>query len=380
MRTGGNVVVRAPAFYSNGTDYLTRVNQGIRLLDSQKLQLGTTDGTDVDLYHNGTNCIIDVNTGDLSFVMPAGNDINIPTDIGVTFGDDGEKSEGDGTDLSIASSGYIRFDADAIGFDRAPNADRYLFIEKDFGEMASASRYGMHIRPIASETTGSTAYVVTGVLSNPYIGGSGHTATNNQAWSDTAGLRGFDAAPLLASGSSGEMTGVAGFYARNTDKGSSSMTVVNQYGLYVESLTTGATDYAIYMAGTPIIHGALPAASAATNISLDGSNNFQQDTSSEIFKDDQADMEIDSNLLYQLTPRSWTWNEKSASNGLRDFGFVAQEVASVHPMLANWKGDEPWSNHWQRITTLLVAEVQGQNAKLEKLEELVATYKQNTEE
>jgi len=142
-------------------------------------------------------------------------------------------------------------------------------------------------------------------------------------------------------------------------------TPTNQMGLFIESLTSGATaDYAIYMEGTPVIHGSLPAASAATNISLDGSNNFQQDTSSTIFKDDQADMEVDSNLLYQLAPRSWTWNELSGSNGLRDFGFVAQEVAAVHPLLANWKGSEVWSNNWQRITTLLVAEVQKLKAQV----------------
>ena len=141
--------------------------------------------------------------------------------------------------------------------------------------------------------------------------------------------------------------------------------VTSQSGLFIESMTGGDTNnYAIYMEGTPVIHGDLPAASAATNISLDGNDNFQQDTSSTIFKDDQAEMEVDSTLLYQLAPRSWTWNELSGSNGLRDFGFVAQEVAAVHPLLANWKGDEAWSNNWQRITTLLVAEVQKLKAQL----------------
>jgi len=205
----------------------------------------TADGT-AELA--GTTVTLDA-SGDIA--LDAAADVNIPTDIGLTFGDDGEKIEGDGTDLSIASSGYIRFDADAISFDRAPNADRYLFIEKDFGE-ADSSKYGMHIRPIASETDSETDKTVTGVLSNPYIGGSGNTATNNQDWSDTAGLRGFDSAPLLGSGASGAMAGVAGFYARNTDKGGSSMTVTKQYGLFVESLTTGDTDYAIYVDGTTL--------------------------------------------------------------------------------------------------------------------------------
>ena len=146
---------------------------------------------------------------------------------------------------------------------------------------------------------------------------------------------------------------------------SASTSPTTQTGIHIEAITKGATNnYAINMAGTPVIHADLPAASAATNISLDGSDNFQQDTSSEIFKDDRADMEMDSDLLHQLEPRSWTWNGLSGSNGLRDYGFVAQEVAAVHPLLANWKGDEPWSNNWQRITTLLVAEVQKLKAEV----------------
>ena len=33
--------------------------------------------------------------------------VNLPANVGITFGDDAEKIEGDGTDLTIASSGAI---------------------------------------------------------------------------------------------------------------------------------------------------------------------------------------------------------------------------------------------------------------------------------
>ena len=34
--------------------------------------------------------------------------LTVPANVGLTFGDDGEKIEGDGTDLTVASSGnYI---------------------------------------------------------------------------------------------------------------------------------------------------------------------------------------------------------------------------------------------------------------------------------
>jgi hypothetical protein len=48
-------------------------------------------------------------TGDIN--LTAGADINVPANIGVTFGDDGEKIEGDGTDLTIASSAKLNLTA-----------------------------------------------------------------------------------------------------------------------------------------------------------------------------------------------------------------------------------------------------------------------------
>ncbi len=62
-----------------------------------------TDGANGDIT-------IDTNgTGDIN--LTGGADVNIPADIGLTFGDDGEKIEGDGTDLTIASSGEININS-----------------------------------------------------------------------------------------------------------------------------------------------------------------------------------------------------------------------------------------------------------------------------
>jgi hypothetical protein len=41
---------------------------------------------------------------DLSFSVGSGGDINIPSNIGLVFGDDGEKIEGDGTDLTVSGN------------------------------------------------------------------------------------------------------------------------------------------------------------------------------------------------------------------------------------------------------------------------------------
>ncbi|MEK9696879.1 MAG: hypothetical protein VW270_14050, partial [Candidatus Poseidoniales archaeon] len=44
---------------------------------------------------------------DITFAVGSGGDINLPSNIGLTFGDDGEKIEGDGTNLTISSSGTL---------------------------------------------------------------------------------------------------------------------------------------------------------------------------------------------------------------------------------------------------------------------------------
>ena len=72
------------------TDVALAVNTGLLLAGTEKIE---SDGTD------------------LSITVGAGGDINIGSDIGVTFGDDGEKIEGDGTDLTITSSGVLNIAA-----------------------------------------------------------------------------------------------------------------------------------------------------------------------------------------------------------------------------------------------------------------------------
>ena len=64
-----------------------------------------TSLTTNDIASNGSNADITLDTagtGDIN--LTAGADINIPANIGLTFGDDGEKIEGDGTDLTIAGN------------------------------------------------------------------------------------------------------------------------------------------------------------------------------------------------------------------------------------------------------------------------------------
>ena len=58
-----------------------------------------------------TSITLDAAAGDIALTPASTYDVNIPANIGLTFGDDGEKIEGDGTDLTIASGAAINLTA-----------------------------------------------------------------------------------------------------------------------------------------------------------------------------------------------------------------------------------------------------------------------------
>ncbi|MAH50959.1 hypothetical protein CMI37_34400 [Candidatus Pacearchaeota archaeon] len=75
--------------------------------------IGLTFGNNGEkIEGNGTK--LDISTAELDFTIEAGGDINIGADIGLTFGHDDEKIEGDGTDLSISSSGEININSGTL--------------------------------------------------------------------------------------------------------------------------------------------------------------------------------------------------------------------------------------------------------------------------
>ena len=67
----------------------------------------TADGT-AELA--GTTVTLD-SGGDIELAAAPSGDVNIPAEIGLTFGDDGEKIEGDGTNLTATSSGLLTLTA-----------------------------------------------------------------------------------------------------------------------------------------------------------------------------------------------------------------------------------------------------------------------------
>ena len=101
----GDVVTKA--YSDSGTQTMTNKTLTAPVINNPTLN-GTITATQItvnELVSNGSNADITLDaagTGDIN--LTAGADINIPADIGLTFGNDAEKIEGDGTDLTITGN------------------------------------------------------------------------------------------------------------------------------------------------------------------------------------------------------------------------------------------------------------------------------------
>ena len=88
----------------------------------------------------GSESDVDLNvtakgTGDINLTPGTNGDVNIPASKGITFGDDGEKIEGDGTDLTIASSATLNVNTgSSSGNDLKVNTS-HLVVEGDSGNV-----------------------------------------------------------------------------------------------------------------------------------------------------------------------------------------------------------------------------------------------------
>jgi hypothetical protein len=111
---------------------------------------GITFGNDGEKIE-GNATKLDIAAAEIDFSIEAGGDINIGTDIGLTFGAAGEKIEGDGTDLTVSSSGNFTVDATGDIILDAGGADVTL---KDggttFGSLKQASGH-LVLQPTSSK-------------------------------------------------------------------------------------------------------------------------------------------------------------------------------------------------------------------------------------
>ena len=89
-------------------------------------------------------------------------------------------------------------------------------------------------------------------------------------------------------------------------------------------------------------------------------------SSSRRYKDNIADLDINTENIYDLRPVSFDWK----SNGKSDFGFIAEEVHEILPELVVYKdGDIPEAVKYKQLSILMLEELKKLRAEIKELKE-----------
>ena len=137
-------------------------------------------------YISGNNTALTLNSGEDINLTCASGDVNIPANIGLTLGNDGEKIEGDGTDLTISSSALLNLTAttDVV----IPNnvglkfGDGNQHIETDNTDLTITSDVSINLSAPQVDLLVDTNFVTTGGVNGMSIDGTTFSVdgTNNR--------------------------------------------------------------------------------------------------------------------------------------------------------------------------------------------------------
>jgi hypothetical protein len=217
-----------------------------RFNDDVLLTFGDPNGNDSDLYYDGTDMQLDVNSGDLHVTIAGGDmafqqatvistssgNLTLSADAGadVLIGDGTTMIHVDGTTNTLAFLG------------NTPDARMQYNMSVLDVEMGT-SAWGEYSLYSWKETGGSTSQIARGKSLRASV-----ASANTQNWTSALGLRGLDVAVAVASSSSETVTGAAALYIGAIT--TSGATITTGYGIYMEASTAASTDYGLYFNGT----------------------------------------------------------------------------------------------------------------------------------
>jgi hypothetical protein len=99
-------------------------------------------------------------------------------------------------------------------------------------------------------------------------------------------------------------------------------------------------------------------------------------SSSSKYKNEISDLSVNISKFMKLRPVSFRWNEKSSSNGIKDYGLIAEDVEKIDTELAKYDGKGNVEGvDYQKINIMLLKVVQEQEVKLSRLEDELNSIK-----
>ncbi|MBN2862611.1 MAG: tail fiber domain-containing protein [Bacteroidales bacterium] len=108
---------------------------------------------------------------------------------------------------------------------------------------------------------------------------------------------------------------------------------------------------------------------SGTALVITTGNEIVKYSSSKKYKRDIVSLSVDKEKFMKLRPVDFVWNEKSASEGKKDKGLIAEEVEKIDPELAVYDDSGNIEGvDYQKINIMLLKVVQEQQKKIEDLE------------
>jgi len=105
---------------------------------------------------------------------------------------------------------------------------------------------------------------------------------------------------------------------------------------------------------------------SAVEVNINGSNKIVKVSSSRRYKDNIADLDINTEKIYDLRPVSFDWK----SNGTSDFGFIAEEVHDILPELVVYNEDNtPEAVKYKQLSVLMLEELKTLREEVKDLKE-----------
>ena len=96
---------------------------------------------------------------------------------------------------------------------------------------------------------------------------------------------------------------------------------------------------------------------------------FVRYSSSKRYKDNINKLNVDYNKFMSLNPVSFEWNKNSLSEGVEDYGLIAEEVEKIDTKLASYNEDKTVEGvNYQKVNIMLLKVVQDQQKKIEEYE------------
>ena len=124
---------------------------------------------------------------------------------------------------------------------------------------------------------------------------------------------------------------------------------------------------------TILANGSVGIGDTSPSYKLEVAGTFYASGSSANFKKNVTDLAVDSSAIYNLNPVSYNYKKDYENFGYdlaegKQFGLISEEVAEAVPELAIMKDGEPKNVDYQKLSVLLLAEMQKMNKRIKDLE------------